>query len=307
MDSMIESFRLLPDEQLLAEVRILVSRERTATSILIASLAELDERKLFLQLGFSSLHDYCTRELGLSAAAAHNRITAARVARRFPVALSMLASGALTLTNVNVLSPHLTLRNHAALLDAAQFRTRTEVEAQVASLHPEAPDLVILHVKIRRSTRDKLRHAQELLRHAVPNGDTGEVLDRALTLLIAEQERRKLGNVRRPRRARKVTLGSRHIPAAVRRTVHDRDGGRCAFEGTQGRCGARGGLEFHHVVPFALGGQSTAENIQLRCRAHNQYEGEQVFGPKPGLVRERRPAYGTYRTKWDIYSGSGSS
>ena len=33
-----------------------------------------------------------------------------------------------------------------------------------------------------------------------------------------------------------------------------------------------------HVHPFADGGPATVENIQLRCRAHNQYESEQWFG-----------------------------
>jgi hypothetical protein len=46
-----------------------------------------------------------------------------------------------------------------------------------------------------------------------------------------------------------------------------------------GRCSETGFLEFHHVVPFAEGGRTTAANIQLRCRAHNAYEAEEWFGP----------------------------
>lgn len=51
-----------------------------------------------------------------------------------------------------------------------------------------------------------------------------------------------------------------------------RDGGRCAFVGADGRCNEVGFLEFHHVTPFAVGGATDAENLQLRCRAHNAYE-----------------------------------
>lgn len=40
-----------------------------------------------------------------------------------------------------------------------------------------------------------------------------------------------------------------------------------------------GFLEYHHVVPYAVGGKATVENIEMRCRAHNIYEAEQVFGP----------------------------
>jgi len=46
-------------------------------------------------------------------------------------------------------------------------------------------------------------------------------------------------------------------------------------------------FEAHGLVPcfldaFALGGPSTPDNIALRCRRHNQYEAEWVFGPRHG-------------------------
>lgn len=51
-------------------------------------------------------------------------------------------------------------------------------------------------------------------------------------------------------------------------------------------------LEFHHVTPYAAGGEPAADNIQLRCRAHNGYEAELDFGPRHRLVvREARASY----------------
>ena len=68
--------------------------------------------------------------------------------------------------------------------------------------------------------------------------------------------------------------------------AHARDEGRCAFDSAEGRrCTERTLLEFHHVEAYAKQGPATAENISLRCRAHNQYEGERVFGPRP-VTRE---------------------
>lgn len=93
--------------------------------------------------------------------------------------------------------------------------------------------------------------------------------------------------------ARATKRDSRHIPAAVRRAVWTRDGGQCAFVGTGGRCTETGFLEFHHVVPYAIGGRANIENIELRCAAHNAHEAEQSFGERrPPLVRERRWSYG---------------
>jgi HNH endonuclease len=65
----------------------------------------------------------------------------------------------------------------------------------------------------------------------------------------------------------------------VRRVVWARDGGRCGFIAASGhRCGERAFLEYHHVVPYAIGGKATIANIQLRCRAHNGYEADVFFG-----------------------------
>ena len=75
---------------------------------------------------------------------------------------------------------------------------------------------------------------------------------------------------------------NRVIPAAVKRAVWERDAGRCAFVGAEGRCSATGFLEFHHVVPFAAGGATDLANLQLRCRAHNAHEARAYFGAEIG-------------------------
>jgi hypothetical protein len=78
----------------------------------------------------------------------------------------------------------------------------------------------------------------------------------------------------------------------VKRAVWVRDLGRCAFVGTDGRrCNERAFVEFHHVRPYAAGGEATAENIQLRCRRHNGYEARVYFdkgrlADGGGVVRE---------------------
>jgi hypothetical protein len=130
------------------------------------------------------------------------------------------------------------------------------------------------------ATRDKLRRAQDLLGHAVPSGDLAEVFDRALTLLVADLERKKFAATTRSGKSRGQSEDSRNIPAEVQRAVSARDQDRCAFIGRNGhRCGERRFLEFHHVVPYAAGGKPTVDNIQLRCRAHNRYEATLFFGP----------------------------
>ena len=153
---------------------------------------------------------------------------------------------------------------------------------------PLSADAYKLQVTISRQTHDKLRRAQDLLRHTLPTGDLAEIVDRALTLLLSDLERRRCAAAARPREDGTGTASdTRHIPAAVRRAVWQRDQGRCAFVGTRGRCRETGFLEFHHVAPYAAGGAATVDNIQLRCRAHNLYEATLFFGDGSDCVRER--------------------
>lgn len=345
----------LSDRDLLAHVRLAAQVERQATAHLIALLAELDARRLYLGEGFSSLFTYCTQALHLSEHATYNRIEAARAARRFPIVLELIEEGAVTLTTIRLLAPHLTPENHRDVLARARHNSKRDVEQLVAALNPrpdepatirklpspaapaptspptpsDAPPLAMIaatrsaappaselasrppsnrpaEVKplaperykvqftVNRDTYDKLRRAQDLLRHSVPDGDPAVIFERALTLLVTELERRKVASTDRPRESRSINVTSRHIPAAVKRTVWERDGGRCAFVGGQGRCTETGFLEYHHVIPFADGGKSTAANLELRCRSHNGYEAERWFGTgEPRLMlRERRVWYG---------------
>lgn len=126
----------LSDADLLAEAERLVQCERNATVHLIASLAEIDRRRLYLPQGFSSLFTFCTQELHLAEGAAYRRIEAARASRRFPVLLEKLEDGSLTLATLVLLIPHLTADNHARVLESARHKSKREVEILAASLRP---------------------------------------------------------------------------------------------------------------------------------------------------------------------------
>jgi hypothetical protein len=144
---------------------------------------------------------------------------------------------------------------------------------------PLSPDRYKLQVTIGGETLEKLRLARDMLRHALPSGDEAALLDRALTALLADLARSKFAATDRPRPGNGSTAGSRYIPAEVRRAVWLRDLGRCAFVAKDGRrCGERAFLEFHHLRPYAVGGEATVGNIQLRCRRHNDYEAQAYFG-----------------------------
>ena len=138
------SLRQLSDSELIARVKDLVARERGATALLIAHLAELDTRDVLLREGYGSLFAYCREALGLSEHETFNRIEAARAAQRFPVIVEMLAAGALDLTAVRLLAPHLTADNHQRVLADARGKRTEQIREMVAALapRPDAPPTV---------------------------------------------------------------------------------------------------------------------------------------------------------------------
>ncbi len=353
--NMLSSVAHLSNDELIARVKHLAEREREATASLVAHLAELDERRLYLAEGCSSLFTYCMQVLHLSEHAAYHRIEAARAVRKFPVILERLSDGSVNLTTVGLLAAHLTSENHREVLDMAQHKSKRQAEELVARLRPQppvpatvrrlptprrtpaspttlqgaaaslqptddaqgvappglpspavtppparpavvaplAPQRYKVQFTVNGETYEKLRLAQDLLRHQIPDGDPAKIFDRALTALLQDLAKKKFAATDRPRESRGTARGSRHIPAEVMRMVWSRDGGRCAFVGKNGRrCTEQGFLEFHHVAPHAAGGEATAENIQLRCRAHNGYEATLYFGPCSGpAVREACAPY----------------
>jgi len=356
------------DDVLLRDLAMIVAKDRAATAILIAHIAEVDSRRLYVPAGYSSMHAYCVEELHLSDDAAYKRITAARAARRYPPLFEAVADGRLHLTAICQLAPHLKPENAQELIEVATHRRKSEIEETLArrfpardvpvrtsvirALGPVAPvptpkragelaleggladELVpgrvvrdelapgrvgvqeqqppperfLLRLTIEKGTLEKLRYFQALLSHAVPSGDLERVLDQALQLAIPQLEKRKFGAVRRAkqeqvkevgavrkaagaRRSRKP-LRKLHIPAHVRRVVWERDQRRCTFVSASGkRCDERRFLEFDHIDPLARGGKSTIDGMRLRCRAHNQYEAERVFGVE-FMARKRRGASG---------------
>jgi 5-methylcytosine-specific restriction endonuclease McrA len=174
-------------------------------------------------------------------------------------------------------SPAVAREGTAIATGPAQVAAPSPKPAEVTPLSPERYKV---QFTVSKETHDKLRRVQDLLRHTVPNGDPAVIVDKAVSLLLTELERTKVAATDRPRTPRSTAAGSRHIPAAVKRTVWKRDRARCAFVGTSGRCTETGFLEFHHLLPFAEGGATSADNVELRCRPHNLYEAEAWFGPR---------------------------
>jgi hypothetical protein len=161
--------------------------------------------------------------------------------------------------------------------------------APPASVQPLSPGRYRVQFTASAGLRDKLERLQALLRSS--GADLAAVIEDAVTEKLERLEARRFGLTKAPRKNLSQTEtkpASRHIPAAVRRAVHERDGGRCRFVDEQGRrCTARHDLEYHHRHPVAMGGDHSPQGIALACKAHNLHLAEVDFG-RTATARHRR-------------------
>jgi hypothetical protein len=341
------SLRNLDKDNLLRDFSALIEKDRRDTATLLAYIAEIDRRKLYLEHACPSMFAFCTQRFHMSEAVAARRIRAGRATCRFSCILGMVARGELHLSGIHQLAGHLTDENHEEVLLRAKHRSMREIEKLIAEISPkpDVPSLIRalpikkseealpletapasappaqpsrtfpasakptpravplsprrykLQVTIGEETREKLSELQALLSHQIPDGDPAEILDRALDALLTETKKRKVALMDKPRRFRKKSGSkTRAIPAHTRREVFERDEGRCAFVDSQDRrCSSTWQVEFHHRLAYARGGTHDVDNIELRCRAHNQYEAELEYGER-FMETQRRSASGCART-----------
>jgi HNH endonuclease len=90
--------------------------------------------------------------------------------------------------------------------------------------------------------------------------------------LVAERERRRRRRLERAHAA----LQQEHAVAAPRRDPLPRDVRLAVWRRDRGRCRECGNgfdLQYDHVIPLAMGGASSVENLQLLCGDCNRAKG----------------------------------
>jgi 5-methylcytosine-specific restriction endonuclease McrA len=362
------SLQHLDKEQLFRDFSALVDQDRRDTATMLAYVAEIDRRKLYLEHACPSMFAFCTKRFRMSAAIAAKRIRAGRAACRFPCIFGMVGRGELHLSGVHQLARHLTEDNHEEVLRRAKHKSMREIEQLIAEISPKpdvpfsiralptrqgdiadglqegvgpeqkeseilltetphatpsplqvrkptssfrksesraiplSPRRYKLQVTIGQEARDKLAELQELLSHQIPDGDPAKILERAFDALLTETKKKKAALTDRPRQPYKESKSkARTIPARARREVFKRDEGSCAFVDGEGRrCSSTWQVEFHHRIPYGKGGTHDIDNIELRCRAHNQYEADLEYGASFMATRRHTPGNLLNGDEWGL-------
>ena len=102
-EELLSTIAVLPDQVLLEQTRMLARHEQALQLCVLDHLREIEARRLYLRLGYSSLFDYTVRELHYTEAAAWRRIKAMRLCRETRGVRERLQDGSLNLSSAALL------------------------------------------------------------------------------------------------------------------------------------------------------------------------------------------------------------
>ncbi len=133
-----QDLKRLESKTLVTRLEEMALHERKHQVEILRYLAEFDERRVVVEMGYSGLWDFCRRRLKFSEATSTRRVDVARASRKYPALLTMLEDGRLNLGTASDLAPGLTDDNRVELLTAAAGKTAREVQRLVDPANAKA-------------------------------------------------------------------------------------------------------------------------------------------------------------------------
>ena len=295
-------------ERIHAQALEISTRYKRTEAELIDIFQQVEEHRVFIQRGHSSLFNYVVEELGLGENTAYSLITVARKAREVPKLKAQLQAGAMTISNARRVASVLTRANQDEWLKKASELSNRELEKEIVKVRPEAatrerasyvtPDRVKLELGLSESEMLKLRRAQDLLSQAkrrpvtleeTVEELTGEFLQRHDPVQKAKRHQVRKGSCMEVAEGKDKTAierspASEHssdqvgklvtlrtpIPNATIHQVNLRDQRRCCYTLPDGaRCNQTRWIEIHHKIPIYQGGSNAIENLITLCSGHH--------------------------------------
>ena len=288
------------NENLIANLKLLKSREDSVLLEVLEHVLEIEKRQLFLSLGFPSLYAYMTQELGYSDGEAYRRIESARLMGGLPEIKEEIAAGRLNVTNMSevrsaikakqkIFGKTVSKHERRELVSAVLGCSKKEAQKNLAEKIPELSQgfeerqrihgdgSLELTLLLLPDQRRRLERARDLLAHKGPLSKNSDTIDRLSEFYLKKKDltHRPLPSEEALRH--KESFGAK-IPIELRRQIFRRDHGRCQFKNPQGKiCGASYQIEIDHILPISRGGTNAIENLRCLCRAHNQWKADRIM------------------------------
>jgi hypothetical protein len=271
----------LTDQVLIEDTKLLVFKERDLLVKLLHHLKEIDQRKLYSDLGYSSLFSYMTKGLGYSESAAGRRIQAARLLKAHPEIETKIQAGVLNLTHLNQVAfafKNDTEEKQKSLLKKIEHLSSDETKKEIFkqtgknlsqkdSIKLNSENSYEIKITIDEETHDLIKELKRLSQ----NEELNILIKSALKTHLELKKKKKFALTLKATPAAGVqnmnpSISLKRIPSAqIKRAVYKRD--RVCQ-----KCGSPHHLNVDHIKPYSLHGASTLENLRLLCFNCNQRE-----------------------------------
>ena len=207
------NIKTMSDSQLIERVEYLVRRERELVECLIWHLQEIQDRKLYIQMGFTSLFECLVRHFKYSEAVAYSRISALKILSTVPEAAEALNSGQVNLTTLSLTQSFIRkqeketgeevpMEQKIQYLQAIKNKSTQEVKQILATISPisELPidkiqyldkDHAQLQVTVCKTLLEKIEKLKSLISHENLNPSYNELLHLALDAVLEKIEKKK--------------------------------------------------------------------------------------------------------------------
>lgn len=296
------NLKSLDNSKLITNLKSLRGVEKKTTVDILHYLREVESRRLHNERGYSSMFEFCTKELGYEESQAHRRISAARLLREFPELDQKIESGALTLTSLGQAQTFFRKEKSSKpekskILKVLENKSTREVERELVKLSPNpipsenkrqiTEDLTSATITLDRETVERLDQIKNLLSHKNPYMNYSQLVKEMSVIVLEELSPAEKKQGQKVPAAPKVnsvpsnrTGNSRYLPVEIERAVRARDKNRCTFEDplTKRKCESDFQVQIDHVVPIAAGGKTELNNLRLLCRQHNLLSAVHWFG-----------------------------
>lgn len=234
-------------------------------------LKEIEKRKLFSEKKFTSMFDYCVRELGYSEGAAQRRLTASRIIIEIPEIAQKIESGSLSLTNISQVNRFFkTTREKKEAFKKVEGLSKKDCEKKLFEMTGrkiESPDtkkrVSENQTQVAYVLKDETIKLIEKAQSLSGKQEMDKLLQFAMNLVIEKVEKTKFKQTERPKSPPPAAADKRYVQAYVKREAYRRDQ-KCV------KCGSIHNLQYDHRRPYALGGKSEIDNIRMLCFHCNQ-------------------------------------
>lgn len=132
-----ETLRGLTNVELDRSAGEVAVRENLEGARLIAHINEIRDRGYHLELGYSSLFEYCVKRLKLGEGVVYRKMQVAGACGKYPHILEALFANSLQLTTASLIAPHLTDDNVESLIAMAQHTSKRDLEKSLVRLAPK--------------------------------------------------------------------------------------------------------------------------------------------------------------------------